>query len=118
MSSLRTPEDKPKKYAEGERVRIFLGYSTDTEVHVREGEILAHKKNRVWGGPDHLGRSGDALVLLVEKTGDLLRGSPYEISVRHSATGHLVSGHLSMRRTKKQYVGVYFYDRISGAERV
>ncbi len=118
MREPRTPSDNPKKYREGVKVRIFLGYSTDTEIHAREGVVLAHRKNRTWGGPDNLGRIGDASVLLVEKIGDLRRGNPGEVSVLHSVTDHGVTGYLEMSKTKKHYVGFYFYDCISGAERV
>src|SRR4030042_5193534 len=102
MSRLRTPRDNPREYKEGTKVRIFLGYSTDTEIHVREGVVLGHRHNRKWAGSDNLGRTGNALVLRVEKTGELRRGNPGEVSVSHSATNYLIVGYLEMHRLKKQ----------------
>jgi len=118
MSTLRTPKQDPKQFKPGERVRIYLGHSTDSEILVREGEVLKHKKNRRWGMGDHLGRIGDALVLRVEKTGKIIRKDSGDISLPHRVTGDWITGKLETETLTRPYTGSYFYSCISGAEKI
>ena len=95
----------------GEKVRIYLGYDGGREIRVREGTVLGHLRNRVWGSGNHGGYSGSSLQLAVEKSVDLRRSEPYE------KTHSLVDACLDLAEVKP-YKGSYFYACISGAEKV
>jgi hypothetical protein len=119
MTRLKTPSENPREFGIGEKVRIYLGYLTDTEIHIREGTVLGHKQDRHWRGCNpSSGFTGDALELMVEKTGLLERTNPRKVGILHRATGYFVLGQVKTEETMKPYKGQYFYACISGAERI
>ena len=110
----REPNQNPESFKTGERVRIYLGYSSDTEIHIREGIVLGHSKNRRWRSGNS-GNEGPCLELKVERTGVLERQEPREVKILNRAGGNYVSGRIKTEQVKP-YSAQYFYHCISGAE--
>jgi len=61
----------PKDFQKGDFVRIYLAWQTDTEIHIREGEVLATETRR-----KRFDRQGPILTLRVSGVGKIIRDDP------------------------------------------
>ena len=93
----------------GEKVRIYLAWGTDTEIHIREGEVTNTQIKKKWGG--------DSLQLRVNKKGMLLRREPRDTVVLNS-DGSWVQGTLDLENIDQEYTASYHYSGISLVEKL
>jgi hypothetical protein len=108
----RNVEVDVTKLRKGQGVRLYLGYKTDTEIHIREGIII---------GQTQANRSvflEKALELRVTRRGRLIREDPREVEVLHLDTGYVVKGRVKTEKVEKPYIRSYAYHCISAAEKI
>ncbi len=98
----------PEGFKVGEVVRLFLAYSTNQNIRIREGKVLDVRKQK---------RDRLALQLSVSGMGELWRIEPREVEARN-ADGYLVRGHPHMVSQEQSFKASYLYDCISLAQRL
>ncbi len=102
----------PGDFKVGSRVRIYLGWVTNTNVFIREGTITNTKKEK----QGNIGKS-PSLEVRVDSSGWLRRDKPDDKAVLN-AYGYTVWGHPDMEKTDKPYTASYFYHCITHAEKI
>ena len=107
----REPDEDPRSFVQKQRVRIYLGHVTDTEIHVREGIVVDYRASQ------ENGNRKKALVLRVQSAGPLQRSDPREIIVYNNASSYWVQGNLSrVKPVTREYEKEFQIRCICGAE--